>query len=1020
MASKPDLIAFYAKKTGLDSPNIVLQFLNRSLKFSFEEKEFLLTKGSLYNIYLQYVLSVAKENRKTMYPKAHLSVADAYCLLKFGSALPSGAVRNASRKCAQTFCDSVKRRLRLFTLGSSDPSQKLSSELSTPFRMPCLDKFFAGQSAKVPRKQDSLQLPLPIKRSKKNPQSSQVRLSMPASSPKVCATSRSSSLSETFGSQQQFVSLQLSPYASLTPISRRSSSSLSSSVSSPASLASPVSSFTSQAATSPIPSQAAPPCVLTRTRYPAPLRSGSLFASPSPLLFVSPPGSSPRNLFSPARCVPRRLISSFGPSVQQPPAPDPAPTIVDVRRIVNANLQKRRSLMLDTLQWIAEEEIDLVRTYLKIHYNVSSFVLNVDESCSLFFKLGLSHMSYTDLRKYLKEKVHLADPKSIRTRMESFVPKIEAFDTEKSCGSYFSMRSLATDLRKQKRFVEYSKTHDVLYYLISGDGYHDSDCNNSHFCKATQLCGTFTGVPGSKLFDETVASVNYSRTFSLVFEEESSSIVKMMFQKVEPDRKALEEEGIVIDGKRMKIVSILRSDLKFANLIYGVSQNRCIHCNVSIANLNKFDQRSLKLLNPRDMEEMQRIGKKMEKKFLEEVQPYLEEAVRDHCLKEKISISNLSDKARRGIEHATEQFIRWKNQVNSECQGQFSTSAVGIHMSHFIYDNLHMKINVWDYFERRFVNFIWKHNPDKFKTKKDARKHYRSHMKKLRIHRKFTGYIGREVNKCFARHENVLKILGNPAVEKKYDELIKIFIDIQTLWSSKTPLSAEQISVLGNLCRFFGRSLNRLFPKSRKGRSMYIHALVVHGPELAVLHRNLVLGTCQATEATNAALKFIFRRHVAKGPFQPPISKQILGYAVKLNSSVVIEHTPEKRRRLKKNQGKKVSAIVDVVNRYQENFGTQMITFDEAADCASDGEHFDDSDACVSEWYFDDDCEDDYDEDTDEEDAKDLDDADLDEAADSDLGLENSDGDEFVVHEFEQDMRFDDSTDESDLSEYDD
>jgi hypothetical protein len=527
--------------------------------------------------------------------------------------------------------------------------------------------------------------------------------------------------------------------------------------------------------------------------------------------------------------------------------------------------------------------------------------LSLEKSCSMYFQAGLSERVYQQIYKYLDGKVKFSDVHAIRSAMKDFVPKISQIPGH--FGAFVSLRAIAELVSNERDIQQYAARDEnrVLYFLISGDGYTDFDVLNARFKSATQLCVSFAGAPGTALFHR-VNSVKFQKVFSFLFGKEDEDSLETMFSPFVEEIPILLKDGLVVNGKKLSLILVLRFDLKFAHLFFGVVAGRCLYCHVLKKNMNNFLGPDHPRKIDRNYAEMMLRGKSLAEERKSVVKPAVGKALEKYCQETDCRLDELPSKKWTEIRNNTPEYKLWKKKALKV--GYNSAPPFGFSIFSFIPDQLHLLLAMILMFEkiavRRMVECHPTFSPGMARSglkalKKEQAKIYKRHTKRLKIHRKVTGLVGSSCEQILAKHEAVfsLEILSAADVEK-FKVLFVLFKKIRKAWNSKERFSDSHVTDLQKDALEFGRALNLFYPFTTGGKVEYLHYLVDHVGELADHHRILLTGSCQSTEGINAIQKRILRHHIAKGdhPQNLTPAAQAIAYALKVNSSIVRDNAP--------------------------------------------------------------------------------------------------------------------------------
>ena len=428
---------------------------------------------------------------------------------------------------------------------------------------------------------------------------------------------------------------------------------------------------------------------------------------------------------------------------------------------------------------------------------------------------------------------------------------------------------------------------------MGGDGASDASVHNPLLQSLLIFGMCLCGVDGVKS-----SSHKNTDILTAMFESESFKSISALTRKVRKEMEEIEEAGGVFfedpESKETRLYRVkffIFGDLKFTHYVFGLqgqsSSYPCVYCFCHRDNLLNFLQVPSIPIG-RTLSKMMADGAKGEK-LMEElgIEKKLE-TERDRFL-----ATNGTPKKKKRHQYERQKIRKPLNQRSQDLFNQIKEPLLLIAPKRFILDTLHTLLRIVDFFE-----FLVELEIQKYPARAEQlRNDYKRALKDLHVHKKITGFIGKEAIKIFDNCYDLVTFLPE-ASRPKLIEFCERFREIVHYFNSERRFSQQEALMYRNLCLGFGQFLNINFPISNFRSNLYIHSLVYHSWELMYEYGNLGIFSAKGLKALNAIMKTTRKEHIAFGQTEKkPEIVQLVEYNSSSKSPVVANNTPHPQKR---------------------------------------------------------------------------------------------------------------------------
>jgi hypothetical protein len=216
----------------------------------------------------------------------------------------------------------------------------------------------------------------------------------------------------------------------------------------------------------------------------------------------------------------------------------------------------------------------------------------------------------------------------------------------------------------------------------------------------------------------------------------------------------------------------------------------------------------------------------------------------------------------------------------------------------FPQEELHSRLRVFDQVEKIVFKDVSREVPDDSKgdERKEAlrllRKKYFTVCSAHGIYRHWAGISGTYAMKWFHCLPEILEDLGDLVTRETKSNvlvLVKRFLRICEFLRSKKRATHRDFPVLKDECTQFGQTWNRMYPNSKKSKSLYLHDLKHLAYDYFSWH-SMGAGTAQPMECANALAKLTKQQRIQRGNRKVSCANQIISKMCMQRSYVVRQH----------------------------------------------------------------------------------------------------------------------------------
>lgn len=507
-----------------------------------------------------------------------------------------------------------------------------------------------------------------------------------------------------------------------------------------------------------------------------------------------------------------------------------------------------------------------------------------ERAASFFYCCRMSQRVYQLFIKYFPELAMPGYRQLKKWMKQNHIPEISSFSHKSRHGATVSLFGRIEEQLKHECVQEFYKKWGFLPVKIGGDAASDAQTHNPSHKSLILFVMALCGVEGIKS-----SSAQTSEILAALFASENYESISALTERVRTEMKTIEDNGgfVEVDGKKYRVVFMLFGDLHFVHDVFGQQGASatfpCVYCKCHQDNLLNFLEIP-SIFIERDLETIIKDGRTGDELAEElKIDDQLEEAERAFLK---------SDKSAASKRKWTNEKAKIRKKLNEKCRQNFNqkhSPLLRIPPRRFVFDTLHCRLRIVDLFFDILEAEVerYPHEIEKLRLK------IRTALESIKVHKRITGFIGREAMKILDECATLCDALPDEC-HPRLKKFCQLFRETMHYFDSDRRFTPSEALIFRQICLNFGQWLTCEWPYINWKSVLYLHILVYHAWELLYEYGNLGIFSAQGLESLNAVTKGTKRNHTGWG-LKTNYAVQCVEYSSARNSYVVVSNRPETR-----------------------------------------------------------------------------------------------------------------------------